>query len=396
MLSVLLVVPWDQERGGVASVVGNLARYLETHGHRVLFLHPGCSERVRYKKTKWGFQGAELNLRSPWIPGRRLRSVCAFFLTLPFTLLQLVRLLRAHNIRIVNVHYPGESFAYFALCRWLLPIRLVISTHGADILPWNAARKQPSRVLGLLLRAADLITGPSWGFLRHCSDALASVRVPRVAIHNGVDLAELDSTGSAQQGKAQRAFILSVATHDEWKGLDVLIRAMALLREENETIRLVLAGDGPVRCELERLATGLGLHEQVEFIGDQSRSAVARLLNDCTLFVHPSRFEGLPLAVLEALACGKPVVATTVDGIPEIIEDGANGILVEPGDARALAAAVRRMLGDAALRERLGRAGRRRVEDAFRWERMGERYVHTYEELLEGRARHRLGHAVTG
>src|SRR5688500_9744165 len=128
-LNVLLVVPWDQESGGVASVVGYLARYLETQGHRVLFLHPGASERVRYKKTNWGFQGVELNLRTPLVAGHRLRSVCAFLVTFLFTLIQLLRLLRAHNIGVVNIHYPGESFVYFAFCRWLLPIRLVVSIH---------------------------------------------------------------------------------------------------------------------------------------------------------------------------------------------------------------------------------------------------------------------------
>src|SRR5688500_10260563 len=141
-LNVLLVVPWDQESGGVASVVGYLARHLETHGHRVLFLHPGVSETLRYKKTKWGFQGVELNLRRPLVPGHRVRSACAFLVTLPFTLLQLLRLLRVHDIRIVNIHYPGDGFVYFAFCRWLLPIRLVISIHGTDVLPWDARGKQ--------------------------------------------------------------------------------------------------------------------------------------------------------------------------------------------------------------------------------------------------------------
>jgi glycosyltransferase involved in cell wall biosynthesis len=145
----------------------------------------------------------------------------------------------------------------------------------------------------------------------------------------------------------------------------------------------VLVGDGPLRSELEHLAARLGVHRQVEFIGYQSRPGVVRLLNECTLFVLPSRSESLGIAVIEALACGKPVVATAVGGIPEIIEDGTSGILVEPEDARALAVAIRRLLGDPALRERLGRAGRRRVKDAFRWQRMAEGYVRAYEELLD-------------
>jgi glycosyltransferase involved in cell wall biosynthesis len=185
------------------------------------------------------------------------------------------------------------------------------------------------------------------------------------------------------RGESEDPYILSVATHDEWKGLDVLIRSMALLREEDETVRLVLAGDGPQRAELEELTAALGLREQVQFIGNQSRPSVARLLNECTLFVLPSRYESFGIAIVEALACGKPVVATAVDGIPEIIEDGTNGILVEPDDAVVLASAIRRVLRDADLRERLGQAGRIRVKDWFLWQHMGENYTHAFQELLE-------------
>src|SRR2546428_5395975 len=129
-LNVLLVVPWDQESGGVAAVVGYLAGHLQAQGHDVLFLHPGDSEVVRNKKTKWGFPGVELKLRAPFNPNYPLRSVVSFLVMFPSTLLQLVRLLRARDIRVVNVHFPGEQFVYFAFCRWLLPIRLVISIHG--------------------------------------------------------------------------------------------------------------------------------------------------------------------------------------------------------------------------------------------------------------------------
>lgn len=383
---VLLVVPWDHESGGVVSVAGHLARYLDSQGHRVLFFHPGVPELLRYKKTTWGFHGVELNLRTAFIPGHRLRSPFAFAVTFPFTLFQLLRLLKAHDIRVVNVHYPLESFVYFAFCRWLMPIRLVVSIHGTDIIFWNPAGKWPSRTLGLLFRAADLVVAPSRAFLRQCASALAPFSASRLVIHNGIDPAELDARESRQATHAPGGFILSIASHDEWKGLDVLIRAMALLRDEGEATRLVLAGDGPLRAELERLAATLKLQQHVQFVGHQPRPSVARLLHECAVFVLPSRSEPFGIVVIEALACGKPVVATTVGGIPEIIQDGANGILVDPEDAHALAAQIRRLLRDPDLRERLGRAGRQRVNDSFQWQHTGERYARAYEELLERRA----------
>ncbi len=261
-LNVLLVVPWDQESGGVAAVVGYLARHLQAEGHKVLFLHPGTSEIVRSKKTKWGFPGVELKLRAPFNPNYPLRSVISFLVMFPFTLFQLMRLLRANSIRVVNIHYPGEHFVYFAFCRWLLPVRLVISIHGMDAVRWNARPTSPSRALSLLFRAADLIVAPSWRFLQRCDEMLAAFSVPRLAIHNGTDVSELE-LAAPQAQDAQPPFILSVCSLDEWKGLDVLIRAVAMLRDVDDKTQLFIAGEGPVRPKLfwNRRAGSNGLRQ---------------------------------------------------------------------------------------------------------------------------------------
>lgn len=382
-LSVLLAVPWDQESGGVAAVVGHLARHLETHGHRVLFLHPGASEVIRSKKTKWGFDGVELNLRTPYVPEHPVRSVIAFLVTLPFTLFQLVRLLRRHDIGVVNIHYPGPAFVYFAVCRWLLPIRLVLSIHGTDVARWDSPESQLSRMMAVLFRAADLIIAPSRGFLRRCNNTLAPFPARQLVIHNGTDLAELQPQTTDDERLTDEPFVLSVCTLDEWKGVDVLIRAIGLLRDAGETVRLVHAGEGSLRAELEHLTVALGLEQQVQFLGKQQRPSVARLLNQCTVFVLASRFEPFGIAAIEALACGKPVVATTVDGLVEVVEDGTCGILVKPEDVEGLAAAIRRLLDDADLRARLGAAGRDRVRDRFQWQHTGENYARVLEEVLQ-------------
>ena len=380
-LNILLVVPWDQESGGVAAVVGYLARHLESEGHKVLFLHPGGSDLLTHKKTKWGFPGVEIKLRAPFNPNYPVRSVISFLVMFPFTLLQLVRLLRTNAIRVVNIHYPGEHFVYFAFCRWLLRIRLVISIHGMDAIRWNARCQSPSRALSLVFRAADLIVAPSWRFLRRCDDLLAPFSAPRLAIHNGTDLAELEALVE-QPDDVQPLFILSVCSLDEWKGLDVLIRAVAMLRDECEPVTCVIAGEGPFRPQLERLIAELGVEDQVHLVGQQPRSAVARLLHQCTLFVLPSRFESFGIAVVEAMACGKAVVGTNVDGILEIIDDWKDGILVDADDVRALATAIRLLFDDPALRQRLGDAARARVKNQFQRQQMGESYSHAFQEVL--------------
>src|SRR5262245_49023678 len=109
-MNVLLVVPWDQAYGGVASVVGNLARHLQDTGHGVAFLHPGPTERMRERATASGFNGYEIELRAPVIEESSLKSVAAFAAHLVPTLWRLASLIRKRGIQVVNIHYPTEAF----------------------------------------------------------------------------------------------------------------------------------------------------------------------------------------------------------------------------------------------------------------------------------------------
>lgn len=380
-LNVLLVVPWDQESGGVAAVAGYLAQHLEGDGHRVVFLHPGTNEVVRSKTTKWGFGGFELKLRAPFNPAFPLRSVISFCAMFPLTLVQLVRLIRRERIDVVNIHYPGAHFVYFAFCRWLTRSRLVISIHGMDAVPWDAPNASPARSVRLIFRAADLIVAPSWRFLRRCSDRLAAFKAKQIAIHNGTELPVFDVARTTAE-----PFLLSVCSLDEWKGVDVLIRAIAKLRDHGRCVRVVVAGEGPMRAALESLINELAVRDLVELRGQQSRQSVEQLLSDCTAFVLASRFESFGIAAVEAMAAGKAVIATRVDGILEIIDDGANGLLAEPGDVDTLALAISRLLDDATLRDRLGRAARQRVAEHFQRRSMGEKYTQVFHELLSHHA----------
>src|SRR5213078_1538598 len=158
------------------------------------------------KKTKLKFDGLEIKLRAPYVREHPIRSVVAFILAFPLTLLQLVYILRKHQIRIVNIHYPGPGFVYFAFCRWLLPIKLVISIHGGDVLPWPA-RGPLSPTLRLVFREADLVVAPSRWFLQRCNGLLPPSSARRIVVHNGIDLAELQSSGLGKWGEVAGEFI---------------------------------------------------------------------------------------------------------------------------------------------------------------------------------------------
>jgi glycosyltransferase involved in cell wall biosynthesis len=380
--SVLLVVPWDQEVGGVASVVGNLGHHLETARHRAVFLHPGDSERPRRRATKLGFTGYEMHLRTPFIPEHPIRSVIAFAAALVPTLWHLAALIRSERVGIVNIHYPVSGFVYFALLRWLLPIRLVMSVHGADIFPIGQPEPEDSWPLHLMMRAADSIVAPSRAFLRDCLEVFPDVAAKSLAIHNGIDLDELLGVAAADPTAGAVPYLLCIAAHNEKKALDVLLRAFARIAPEQPRLRLLLVGDGPLRAQLEALARELHLDDRVEFLGMRGRAEVARLLRGCRIFVLPSRAEPFGMVVAEALASRRPVVATSVGGIAEIIEDGRSGLLVPPDDPEALARALTRVLGDDALGAALAECGYARAIANFGCESMGRRYEQLYADLL--------------
>jgi glycosyltransferase involved in cell wall biosynthesis len=177
-----------------------------------------------------------------------------------------------------------------------------------------------------------------------------------VVIHNGVELPR----ATAEESRSGPCRLLTVGRLQAPKDPLTLVRALAELARPGEA---VIAGDGPDRPAVESEVRRLGLESVVRLAGE--RNDVEELLAAADLFVLSSRSEGLPLSILEAMAAGLPVVASSVGGVPELVVEGETGLLVPPGDPHALAAAIERLLDDSALRRRLGAAGRTRVSEHF-------------------------------
>ena len=178
-----------------------------------------------------------------------------------------------------------------------------------------------------------------------------------------------------------RPLVLTVARLHEQKGHEHLIRAAVLV----PGAFFVIAGDGPERERLESLVRESGIEERVRFLGQ--RSDVGALLAASDLVVLPSLYEGLPLSVLEAMAAGKPVIATSVGGVGEAIRDGESGLLVRPADPSALAAAIQGLLSDPIRAQRLGNAGRETVREQFSVDAMVRGVESVYEEVLTAKGR---------
>jgi glycosyltransferase involved in cell wall biosynthesis len=162
------------------------------------------------------------------------------------------------------------------------------------------------------------------------------------------------------------------------KGVDVLLRAFAQVERRHPTVKLILAGDGPDRPSLMRLAKSLGL-QRVMFLG--WRNDAANILADIDLLVVPSRWEGFGLVVLEAMAMGKPVAASKVSALPEIVVPGETGLLLTPGSTDELAEAMTTVLSDPERAAQMGSRGRERVVKEFPVERMARRTAELYRSL---------------
>jgi glycosyltransferase involved in cell wall biosynthesis len=200
-------------------------------------------------------------------------------------------------------------------------------------------------------------------------------------VHCGVEPALFQPV--RHQGEGTR--LLFVGRLAGVKGLPVMLQAMAELKRRRPDIKLTVAGDGPERKSLEAMAERLGVKDRVDFLGYRSQSQVRELLAQTDVFVLASFAEGVPVVLMEAMAAGVPVVSSHIAGIPELVEDGVSGYLVPPGDPAALVERVDELLGDAALRNRLGAEGRRKVERDYNIAVEAERLSYIMTNALEGR-----------
>jgi glycosyltransferase involved in cell wall biosynthesis len=215
--------------------------------------------------------------------------------------------------------------------------------------------------------------------LMYLSDAAnwAKLRV----VHCGADLARYPyRPPRPPDGKLS---VLCVARLAPQKGLDILVRAIGALVAGGTDAQLTIVGSGPLEVSLRRSAERLGIAGRVSFTGAVGQDDMAGYYAKADVFCLPSLAEGLPVVLMEAMATGRPVVATRIMGIPELVDEGASGFLVAPGDIDELAGALGELAGSPALRERFGRAGRLKVEEAFDSVACADQVAAVFDELVQ-------------
>ena len=211
--------------------------------------------------------------------------------------------------------------------------------------------------------------------------------IPNAVDIDGIDKALLEKwpmvieTASKLKGKM---IVGTVARLSKEKGIDILIRAFAEVHKAISNVHLLIVGDGNQLVELQSLAQNLGIGNAITWTGCLRWEDAMGCLGRMDVVVVPSRFEGFGLTAIEAMTCGKPVAASNVDGLAEIISDGENGVLVPSEDVSAFASALSELLNDEERRRTIGMAARRHVIDNYNYHIFRERVKTLYETVLRG------------
>lgn len=234
--------------------------------------------------------------------------------------------------------------------------------------------QRPKSHVGATLRAARWLVAPSEAALVSYREAIPGIEAKSSVILNSLPLPSVEPTPPPADGG-----IVCVGRLEVQKGFDLAIAALARLRPSHPALRLVIAGDGPARPALERQAAMLGVAEAIGFVGWVPPGEVPRLLQSASVVVMPSRdHELFGLVALQAAQVGRPVVASALGGLREVVVDGATGLLIPPESEDALASAVAELLDDPEGAAEMGRSARRRASALFGWDRFVEAYERVY------------------
>jgi glycogen(starch) synthase len=281
---------------------------------------------------------------------------------------------------VIHLYQPGPAGFLHLMTADVHPAPVVVTLHGA--FPESALESHAIR--GRLLRSAQWITTCSAAIL-----ADTRARLPEVTDRTSVILNSLEPPALARAPMDFAApRLLCVGRVVPQKGFDLAVDALARLTARFPKARLLIAGDGESRPELERQVEALGIETKVDFLGWVDPSRIAALINTSSIVVMPSRFEPFGLVALEAAQMGRPVIASRIDGLPEIVVHGETGLLVPVEDSGALADGIDHLLNRPELACRMGEAARQRATDLFDWDRHVDGYESVYRMVVRGRAIH--------
>jgi glycogen synthase len=375
--NVLMTCQGDEGLGGLQVVFRELVRQLEENGRRVHLLYPAPLPGLRLveKVNSWG-RRAYYCAMPAFIRKSAILTVLLFLAYLPVVFLHLRRLIRRHKIDVINCHYLTPYFIHLVITARLLRVPVVISVHGAEIDSFGTEDWMYKALLRAIMCGANRIVACSRALAKQTSDTFPDMQGKISWVHNALTCARPEGTHSPS---VSQPFILCVCRHVYKKGVDTLLRAFALICDDAPGVSLVLVGDGPLFAEHKLLAAKLQIGDRVVFMGEVAHADVMSFFSKCAVYVLPSRAEPFGLVLLEAASYKKPIVCTSVGGVPEIITHGVNGLMCAPDDPAGMAAAVLSVLQSPNLARRLGCAAYETLLARFLWKDRVQDYIAIFE-----------------
>ena len=335
MRVLLIASSYAPLAGGVQTVTHDLARHLIRKGHKVQVVTNHYPRSLPVKETIDGVAVERLLFLTPDLDSLLQKRPDLFLASLfvyPYNLRRLRAIMHRFRPHIVNVHFPDHQIPFVLALRDEFDGRLIVSLHGHDIerVVMDHAVQNGSRLsrsgrwcyrrsltkLRSILIEADAVTACSQYLLDKAIKVEPSIAGKGRAIHNGIDLTRFRNKTTHVLG---RPYILALGRLVRVKGFDMLLDAFA--RTESEETDLIIAGDGEERRALENQTRQLKLEKRVHFFGSATPEEAVCLLNGCRFVVIPSRLESFGIVALEAMAAGKPVLATRVGGLPELLAE---------------------------------------------------------------------------
>jgi glycogen synthase len=371
--------------GGVQTVTHKLAQHLLKSGHQVQVVTNRYPRSLPGREIIDGVSVRRLLFLTPGVEPLKRGRADLFLASLyfyPCTLWRLRNVVRRFRPDVVNVHFPDHQSRFVLALRRRFRFRLVVSLHGDEI-----ERSVTARDLQSILRAADAVTACSQHLLKQAIRLEPSIAAKARVVHNGIDPTRFVDKEAHFHS---RPYALAFGRLTYKKGFDLLIKAFAQTGAAESNIDLIIAGNGEEQRALMQQAHELGLDRRVHFPGQANPEQVVQLLNGCRFVVVPSRCEPFGIVALEALAAGKPVLATNTGGLAEFltgfVENPNHGeqrnrrppvLLVKP-DAEDLTIGLRRICE---LSRNDSKEKRHyRIPDQYSWEHVAR----CYEDVLVG------------
>jgi glycosyltransferase involved in cell wall biosynthesis len=367
--------------GGLQTVTHTLARDNATRNQDVLVVANRFPRSLPRNETIDGIRVHRELFLIPhvrYLSQRRPDLLAGALLHYPLTLRNVHQIVERFQPDVVNVHFPDGQIPFVLNLRRHFRFRLVVSLHGHELLRWQetgsastkATWSDGASALRSLLRDTDAVTACSRYLLNRAIELEPLIASKGTVVYNGIDPARFDDRTPHHR---LRPYILAFGRLTYKKGFDLLLEAFARLAGRFPNLDLLLVGEGDERTTLEEQVQRLGIATRVEFHNRATQDGVVKLLNGCRLLVVPSREEPFGIVALEGLAAGKPVLATRVGGLPEVVPVPPN-LLVEPS-VEGLQHGLEAMLGATIPSTE---DTNREVAQRFTWNRMFDAYRRVY------------------